>query len=230
MKRPRDNSCALADWGPATFGFANLCARFPDSESAIRDLLVVSATEPLFQSCEASAPAPSHSPREQTEAAPKNAKPVSALSKLLAMAKNKKSSASYPLQTTTSVREVKPLQIVETEPVGNDETKAIPPTAELALSEHPEKEHRQLTYEEYMKTQARAPRKGEIGITAEDVAKIETLGYVMSGSRNPMAQKRIEAMQREVHEKQASKMSLEFLAESDRRSDEKAIDSLFDML
>lgn len=77
----------------------------------------------------------------------------------------------------------------------------------------------QLTKDEYMRQFKRAPRRGEIGISAEEVSQAEALGYVMSGSRNRASDKYIDRIQRQLHEKQAAQLRLEFLKESDRRSE-----------
>lgn len=36
----------------------------------------------------------------------------------------------------------------------------------------------------YVASGQRIPRRGEVGLQAEEIAKFETIGYVMSGSRH----------------------------------------------
>jgi hypothetical protein len=88
----------------------------------------------------------------------------------------------------------------------------------------------QLTKDEYMQQFKRAPRRGEIGVTAEQVAEATSLGYVMSGSRNRASDKYVDRIQRQLHEKQASQLRLDFLKESDRRSEAATMDFLKGLL
>ena len=89
---------------------------------------------------------------------------------------------------------------------------------------------KQLSYEEFLQTtHKRAPRQGEIGITVDEIESAEALGYVMSGSRNRNVQKLLDSKQKELHEKQADKDRLGFLAEDDRRKDEEAVAGLLDL-
>lgn len=81
----------------------------------------------------------------------------------------------------------------------------------------------QMTKEEYMKQFRRAPRRGEIGISADRIAEAESLGYIMSGSRKKEAVRYIDRVQRQLHEREAAKMRLQFLQEEDRRNDSEAL-------
>lgn len=45
---------------------------------------------------------------------------------------------------------------------------------------------------EYVKAGKRIPRRGEIGLTSEEIANFEKSGYVMSGSRYVMFRRRTE--------------------------------------
>lgn len=81
----------------------------------------------------------------------------------------------------------------------------------------------QMTKEEYMQQFKRAPRRGEIGISAERIVEAEALGYVMSGSRKKEATKYIDRVQKQLHEREAAKMRLQFLQEEDRRNDSEAM-------
>lgn len=86
-----------------------------------------------------------------------------------------------------------------------------------------------MTKDEFMRNIKRAPRRGEIGITAEQVAEVERQGYVMSASRNRAADKHLDRIQRQLHEKQAAGKHLEFLKENDRRAKERALRDLADI-
>lgn len=88
----------------------------------------------------------------------------------------------------------------------------------------------QMTKDEYMTQFKRAPRRGEIGISAEQVAEAQALGYVMSGSRNRASDKYVDRIQRQLHEKQASQLRLNFLQESDRRAEAATMDFLKGLL
>lgn len=86
------------------------------------------------------------------------------------------------------------------------------------------KDPSKMTKDEYMLQFRRAPRRGEIGITPEQVAEAAALGYVMSGSRNKSGDKYIDRIQRQLHEKHAAHLRLQFLQEGDRRAAEAALD------
>lgn len=83
---------------------------------------------------------------------------------------------------------------------------------------------KQQTYEEYIATQARVPRRGELGVTPEQVQQYQNMGYVMSGSRRPEVELRLQAVQKEMHKKMAGTQHLDFVAEEQRRAEEKALD------
>ena len=91
--------------------------------------------------------------------------------------------------------------------------------APAVITKHPS----QMTKEEYMQQFRRAPRRGEIGISADRIAEAESLGYVMSGSRRKEGVRYIDRMQRQLHEREAAKMRLQFLQEEDRRNDSEAM-------
>lgn len=243
MKR---NRCADYDWqSPSDTQFENVFNAYCAESEQLRKkcLLTEQSIQAVLQAVLSSSSSPpithdasrpeivqtpvsSQGAHEPSAKCSEEAKPAksSTLSKLLAKAKSKQ---AKPKEQITSA-----LLSATTErdklPIFDTVDDAIKPTKPDVTRE--EKVEQQQTYEEFMKTQARAPRMGEIGITAADVEKIESLGYVMSGSRNPLAEKRIELQQRAVHEKQAAKQSLNFLAETDRRADERTIDDLFSLL
>ncbi|KAF8636331.1 hypothetical protein AX17_003622 [Amanita inopinata Kibby_2008] len=55
-------------------------------------------------------------------------------------------------------------------------------------------------------TEARIPRRGEIGLASDEIAKFEDVGYVMSGSRH----RRMNALQREEKERREAILREEF--------------------
>lgn len=97
-------------------------------------------------------------------------------------------------------------------------------------AQHMMKHPSQQTKDEFMQQFKRAPRRGEIGVSAEQVAEASALGYVMSGSRNRATDKYVDRIQRQLHEKQAAQMRLDFLKESDRRTDERTTDLLLQLV
>lgn len=81
-----------------------------------------------------------------------------------------------------------------------------------------------MTYEEFMSSnQRRVPRRGEMTVTAEEIAEYESLGYVMSGSKNRGFEKAIEGLQAALHHRQADSVRLDIVAEEHRRRDERAV-------
>lgn len=84
----------------------------------------------------------------------------------------------------------------------------------------------QMTREQFLRQYKRAPRRGEIGQSAEMVAQAQKLGYVMSGSRNKGADRYVDRVQRQLHERQAAKLQQQFRRIEDARMDESMINSL----
>jgi hypothetical protein len=82
-----------------------------------------------------------------------------------------------------------------------------------------------MTREEYLAQYSRAPRRGESGYTPDQIDEATQLGYVMSGSRNKQVQKYIDGLQKKLHEQQAGKLRLDFLAEKERRLDVSIVDA-----
>mgnify|MGYP001568132935 CR=1 FL=1 len=82
-----------------------------------------------------------------------------------------------------------------------------------------------LTYAEFMSSNnQRVPRRGEIGVSAEDIQSYENLGYVMSGASNRHFEKGIEGLQRVLHHRQAEKVRLDIISEEHRRRDDSAVE------
>jgi hypothetical protein len=88
----------------------------------------------------------------------------------------------------------------------------------------------QMTREEFLAQQTRAPRRGESGYTPAEIEAASALGYVMSGSTNKVVQKYIDGLQKQLHERQAGKLKLEFLSERERRVDDSMVDACLSMM
>lgn len=84
----------------------------------------------------------------------------------------------------------------------------------------------QMTREEFLSQFKRAPRRGEIGQSAEEIARAEQLGYVMSGSRSKGAQMYVDRIQRQLHERDASKLQQQFRKVEDERMDHSMISGI----
>lgn len=97
--------------------------------------------------------------------------------------------------------------------------------AEAALK-HPS----QMTREEYLSQFRRAPRRGEVGQSAEEIAKAQGLGYVMSGSRSIGAQMYMDRIQRQLHEREAGKLQQHFRKVEDERMDSQMISGMLKVL
>jgi hypothetical protein len=52
-------------------------------------------------------------------------------------------------------------------------------------------------YAQYIRQGKRIPRRGEVGITSQEIAYLESLGYVMSGSRH----KKMNAVRQRIESK-----------------------------
>lgn len=98
--------------------------------------------------------------------------------------------------------------------------------ADGAAVKHPS----QMTREEFLRQYKRAPRRGEVGQSAEEIAKAQQLGYVMSGSRSIGAQMYVDRIQRQLHEREASKLQQHFRKVEDERMDAQMIDSMLRVL
>eukprot|EP00796_Vickermania_ingenoplastis_P012862 gene12862-8743_t len=88
----------------------------------------------------------------------------------------------------------------------------------------------QMTREEFLSQYKRAPRRGEIGQSAEDIQGAEALGYVMSGSRSKAAQLFVNRVQRQLHERDAAKLDQQFRQVEDQRTNELFVNGLRDLV
>ncbi|CBH16260.1 hypothetical protein, conserved [Trypanosoma brucei gambiense DAL972] len=107
-----------------------------------------------------------------------------------------------------------------------DYSKTEEPRGCVAASKHP----LQMTREEFLAQYKRAPRRGEIGYDAESVAAAESLGYVMSGSRNREKQHYVDSIQQKLHEKEARKLRLQFRKVEDERNDSATVETLLTLM
>lgn len=104
-----------------------------------------------------------------------------------------------------------------------EEEKENPAMPEPSLeTKHPS----QMTREEFLSQFKRAPRRGEIGQSAEEIEKAEALGYVMSGSRSKASHLFINRVQRQLHERDAAKWEQQFRQVEDERMNARLIDDL----
>ncbi|KPI87794.1 hypothetical protein ABL78_3093 [Leptomonas seymouri] len=88
----------------------------------------------------------------------------------------------------------------------------------------------QMTRTEFLSQFKRAPRRGEIGQTAEDIAAAEKLGYVMSGSRSVASRMYVDRIQRQLHEHEAAKLQQQFRKVEDERMDDQLVHGLADFV
>nr|CCC94234.1 unnamed protein product [Trypanosoma congolense IL3000] len=88
----------------------------------------------------------------------------------------------------------------------------------------------QMSREEFLAQFKRAPRRGEIGYDAASVAAAESLGYVMSGSRDREKQHYIDSIQHKLHEKEARKLRLHFRKVEDERNDSATVETLLALM
>lgn len=88
----------------------------------------------------------------------------------------------------------------------------------------------QMTREEFLSQFKRAPRRGEIGQTAEEIAVAEQLGYVMSGSRSKASQMYVDRIQRQLHEREAAKLQKQFRKVEDERMDELMVEGMLKLV
>lgn len=102
---------------------------------------------------------------------------------------------------------------------GSEERGEAAPSLE---TKHPS----QMTREEFLSQFKRAPRRGEIGQSAEEIEKAEALGYVMSGSRSKASHLFINRVQRQLHERDAAKWEQQFRQVEDERMNARLIDEL----
>ncbi|CAD2217808.1 NF-kappa-B-activating protein C-terminal domain containing protein, putative [Angomonas deanei] len=100
------------------------------------------------------------------------------------------------------------------------------PTATASSTKHPS----QMSREEFLAQFKRAPRRGEIGRSADEIAAAESLGYVMSGSRSKAAQLYMDKMQRQLHEREASKLQQQFRKVEDEREDNELVKGLVNLI
>lgn len=94
------------------------------------------------------------------------------------------------------------------------------------LPKHPS----QMTREEFLSQFKRAPRRGEIGLSAEEIDHAEALGYVMSGSRSKAAHLFVNRVQRQLHERDAAKRDQQFRQVEDERNDTNLIEALSNLV
>lgn len=88
----------------------------------------------------------------------------------------------------------------------------------------------QMTRAEFLSQFKRAPRRGEIGQTAEDIAAAEKLGYVMSGSRSVASRMYVDRIQRQLHEHEATKLQQQFRKVEDERMDDHLVHGLAEFI
>ncbi|KAG5494241.1 hypothetical protein GH5_02234 [Leishmania sp. Ghana 2012 LV757] len=81
----------------------------------------------------------------------------------------------------------------------------------------------QMTRAEFLSQFKRAPRRGEVGQTAEEIAAAEKLGYVMSGSRSVASRMYVDRIQRQLHEHEAAKLQQQFRKVEDERMDDQLV-------
>ncbi|KAG5495019.1 hypothetical protein JKF63_02071 [Porcisia hertigi] len=105
---------------------------------------------------------------------------------------------------------------------GSGNTDAMPGVADSAdaiAAKHPS----QMTRAEFLSQFKRAPRRGEVGQTAEEIAAAEKLGYVMSGSRSVASRMYVDRIQRQLHEHEAAKLQQQFRKVEDERMDDQLV-------
>ncbi|KPA76751.1 hypothetical protein ABB37_07578 [Leptomonas pyrrhocoris] len=109
---------------------------------------------------------------------------------------------------------------------GGTSTLDATPTEDAMAAKHPS----QMTRAEFLSQFKRAPRRGEIGQTAEDIAAAENLGYVMSGSRSVASRMYVDRIQRQLHEHEAAKLQQQFRKVEDERMDDQLVHGLADFI
>ncbi|KAK7194748.1 Ras-induced vulval development antagonist [Novymonas esmeraldas] len=97
-----------------------------------------------------------------------------------------------------------------------------PEPADAVAAKHPS----QMTRAEFLSQFKRAPRRGEVGQTAEEIAAAEKLGYVMSGSRSVASRMYVDRVQRQLHEHEAAKLQQQFRKVEDERMDDQLVQGL----
>lgn len=165
--------------------------------------------------------------------------PLSALAKLVAKAKEREACANGHTDTTLSsdAEEEEGIESAEASPRLKRPREAPsqvsdgdePPVATVARQEAPgvvAKHPSQMTREEFLRQFKRAPRRGEIGQSAEEIEKAEALGYVMSGSRSKAAHLFVNRVQRQLHERDAAKREHQFRQVEDERTNARIIEEL----
>jgi hypothetical protein len=112
--------------------------------------------------------------------------------------------------------------------VSQQESTGVAPLAanDAVAAKHPS----QMTRAEFLSQFKRAPRRGEIGQTAEDIAAAEKLGYVMSGSRSVASRMYVDRIQRQLHEHEAAKLQQQFRKVEDERMDDQLVHGLADFV
>lgn len=103
---------------------------------------------------------------------------------------------------------------------------AMSAAEEAVAAKHPS----QMTRAEFLSQFKRAPRRGEIGQTAEDIAAAEELGYVMSGSRSVASRMYVDRVQRQLHEHEAAKLQQQFRKVEDERMDDQLVHGLAEFI
>lgn len=88
----------------------------------------------------------------------------------------------------------------------------------------------QMTREEFRSQYKRAPRRGEIGQSAEEIQAAESLGYVMSGSRSKAAQMFANRVQQQLLERDAAKRDQQFRQVEDERNNIQIVSALQDFI
>ena len=134
--------------------------------------------------------------------------PVGAFAQLVSAARKK---------TIASLNPVHPL--TEEQPPPTD-TNNVPPSPSPGAPSTPQ------TYGEFMKSLRRVPRRGEVGLTAEDVASAESLGYQMSGSRSKAVELHLGHVKDNMQQQQADRHRIAFVEEEDVRADRQLHDQL----
>ncbi|AIO01354.1 hypothetical protein LPMP_330610 [Leishmania panamensis] len=100
-----------------------------------------------------------------------------------------------------------------------DAVTGVAGSADTVAAKHPS----QMTRAEFLSQFKRAPRRGEVGQTAEEIAAAEKLGYVMSGSRSVASRMYVDRIQRQLHEHEAAKLQQQFRKVEDERMDDQLV-------
>ncbi|CCW63072.1 unnamed protein product [Phytomonas sp. EM1] len=107
-----------------------------------------------------------------------------------------------------------------------DLTSNAPERSTGAAEKHPS----QMTREEFLSQYKRAPRRGEIGQDADQIAHAEELGYVMSGSQSKASQMYVDRIQRQLHEREAARLHQQFREVEDKLMDQELIHNLLEVI